>query len=179
MTGTPAGAPAVFVDGAERPDTPAVADEMTALSAWLDWHRVTLVSKLDGLTEEQVRWSPVPSGTSLLGLVKHLTETEHGWFVTEYAQLDEPPPFETPEDPEAGFRAEPHETIAGLVAGYRAICERARALVAGASPDETVPNARRGRVDLRRIMIHMVEETARHNGHADIIREMIDGSSGD
>ncbi len=74
---------------------------------------------------------------------------------------------------------EPYETTAEVVAGYRAMCDRARALVAGASPDETVLNARRGRIDLRRIMIHMLEETARHNGHADIIRELIDGSIGD
>lgn len=179
MNGAQTGSPAVFAAGSGRTDTPSVADEMTSLSAWLDWHRETLISKLDGLTEDQVRWSPVPSGTTLLGLVKHLTETEHGWFINEYSQLDEPPPFEKPDDLEAGFRAEPHDTTEEVVAGYRAMCERARSLVAGASPDETVPSSRRGRIDLRRIMIHMVEETARHNGHADIIRELIDGVTGD
>ena len=122
----------------------------------------------------------VPSGTSLLGLVKHLTEVEHGWFVNEYAQLGEAPLFETENDPDAGFRIEPDETAAELVAGYQAICARSRAIVAAAaSMDETVPNARHGRIDLRRIMLHMIEETARHNGHADIIRELIDGVVGD
>jgi uncharacterized damage-inducible protein DinB len=168
-----------FVVTTERPVVPSVADELTALVAWLDWHRATLVGKLDGLTEEQVRWSPVPSGTTLLGLVKHLTETEHGWFVNEYAGLGEPAPFETDDDPEAGFRVEPGDTTAEVVAAYLAMCARANALVAGADPDQRVPSARRGEIDLRRILIHMVEETARHNGHADIIRELVDGVTGD
>jgi uncharacterized damage-inducible protein DinB len=170
----------VFDSPVQRPDPPAVAAERTALSAWLDFHRATLIMKLDGLDDEQLRRSLVPSGTSLLGLVKHLTETEHGWFVNEYAQLGEAPLFETEEDPEAGFRVEEHESTASIVDGYLAMCERCRTIVAAApSFDQTVPNRRRGQVDLRRIMIHMIEETARHNGHADIIRELIDGAVGD
>jgi hypothetical protein len=170
----------VFRSPIVRPDPPAVADERTALGAWLDFHRATLLMKLDGLGDEQLRRSVVPSGTSLLGLVKHLTETEHGWFVNEYGQLGEDPLFETEDDPEAGFRIEPHETTAAIVDSYVAMCERCRSIVAAApSFDQTVPNHRRGRIDLRRIMIHMIEETARHNGHADIIRELIDGVVGD
>jgi len=163
-----------------RVDPPAVADERAALSAWLDFHRATLLMKMDGLDDQRLRRPMVPSGTSLLGLVKHLTETEHGWFVNEYAQLGEPPLYETPDDPDAGFRIEPHETAKEIIDGYLAMCERCRGIVAAApSLDHTVPNARRGRIDLRRIMIHMLEETARHNGHADIIRELIDGVVGD
>jgi hypothetical protein len=170
----------VFTSPVERPVPPAVAGEREALSAWLDVHRATLLFKLDGLDDEQLRRQVVPSGTTLLGLVKHLTETEHGWFVNEYARLDESPLFETDDDPEAGFRIEPGEATAQIVNNYLAVCDRCRKIVAAApSLDDTVPNGRHGRIDLRRIMIHMIEETARHNGHADIIRELIDGTVGD
>jgi uncharacterized damage-inducible protein DinB len=163
-----------------RTPPPAVADERAALAAWLDWHRIALIEKLDGLDDEQLRRPMVPSGTSLLGLVKHLTEVEQGWFVNEYAQLGEAPLFETEEDPEAGFHPESDETAESIVAGYLAMCERSRKILGGAaSLDETVPNERWGQIDLRRIVIHMIEETARHNGHADIIRELLDGSTGD
>jgi hypothetical protein len=88
--------------------------------------------------------------------------------------------FETDDDPEAGFRVEPAESTEQIVQDYIAMCDRCRKIVAAApSLDDTVPNARRGQIDLRRIMIHMIEETARHNGHADIIRELIDGEVGD
>jgi uncharacterized damage-inducible protein DinB len=161
-------------------DPPAVAGEREAPLAWLDFHRATLVQKLDGLDDEQLRRPVAPSGLTLLGLVKHLTETEHGWFVTEYARLDEPPMFETDDDPDAGFRIEAHESTVRLVQDYLDVCERARTIVrAAASLDDLVPNARRGQIDLRRIMIHMIEETARHNGHADLIRELVDGVVGE
>jgi hypothetical protein len=170
----------VFQTPVRRTPPPAIAGEQEALTAWLDWHRAALLEKLDGLDDKQLRCPMVPSGTSLLGLVKHLTEIEQGWFVNEYAQLGEPPLFETDDDPEAGFRVEPDETTDSIVSGYLAMCERSRGILAGApSLDDTVPNAVRGRVDLRRIVIHMIEETARHNGHADIIRELIDGVTGD
>ena len=169
-----------FVSPVSRTAPPPIASEREALAAWLDFHRATLVGKLDGLDDEQLRRAVVLSGTSLLGLVKHLTETEHGWFVNEYAQLGEPPLFETDDDPDAGFRVEPHETTERIVGDYLAMCDRCRKIVAAApSLDDTVPNARHGRIDLRRILIHMIEETARHNGHADIVRELIDGAVGD
>ncbi|SEG84355.1 Protein of unknown function [Actinacidiphila yanglinensis] len=170
----------VFRTPVRRTPPPAVADEKEALAAWLDWHRATLLEKLDGLDEEQLRRPMVPSGTSLLGLVKHLTETEQGWFVNEYAQTGEPPLYETEDDPEAGFRPEPHETAESIVDAYLAMCKRSRKILEAAdSLDRTVPNERWGRIDLRRIVIHMIEETARHNGHADIVRELIDGATGD
>jgi uncharacterized damage-inducible protein DinB len=171
---------AVFRSPVRRTPPPAIAAERQALAEWLDWHRTALLEKLDGLDEAQLRRPMVPSGTSLLGLVKHLTEIEHGWFVLEYAQENEEPLFETDDDPDAGFRLGPQDTAASVVEGYLAICERSRKILADApSLDATVPNSRHGMIDLRRIVIHMLEETARHNGHADIIRELIDGVTGD
>lgn len=169
-----------FTNRTPRIDPPAVAGEREALLGWLDWHRATLLTKLDGLDDDQLRRPVAPSGLTLLGLVKHLTETEHGWFVNEYARLGEPPLFETDDDEEAGFRVEPGETTEQLVQGYLDMCERCRRIVLEApSLDDVVPNARRGQVDLRRIVLHMIEETARHNGHADLIRELVDGTVGD
>jgi uncharacterized damage-inducible protein DinB len=169
-----------FTSPVQRGDPPGAGPEREVLTGWLDWHRATLLHKLEGLDEEQLRRPMVPSGTSLLGLVKHLTETEHGWFVNEFARAGEPPLFEREDDPDAGFRIEPGETAASVVAGYLRICERSREVVALAgSLDETVPHPRRGTVDLRWILVHMIEETARHNGHADIVRELLDGTTGD
>jgi uncharacterized damage-inducible protein DinB len=174
------GANMTFRTPVDRQDPPGVAGEREALLAWLDFHRATLLLKLDGLDDEQLRRSVAPSGLTLLGLVKHLTETEHGWFVNEYARLDEAPMFETDDDPEAGFRIEAHESTDHIVRDYLDVCERGREIVfAAPSLDDVVPNERRGQIDLRRIMIHMIEETARHNGHADLIRELIDGAVGD
>lgn len=169
----------VFRQAVPRPDPPATADEFTAISAWLDWHRATLLTKLDGVTDAQLRWSPVPSGTSLLGLVRHLTDTEHGWFINEWGQSSEPAPYETDDDPDVAWRVPADQTADAAVSGYLAACARSREAVAGRSLDETVPNRRRGTIDLRRIMVHMLEETARHNGHADLLRELIDGTTGD
>jgi uncharacterized damage-inducible protein DinB len=169
-----------FHSSLERQDPPSVAGEREALLGWLDFHRATLLSKLEGLDDEQVRRPVAPSGLTLLGLVKHLTETEHGWFVNEYAQAGEAPLFETEDDEEAGFRVGPGESTEQIAQNYIDMCERCRTIVLEApSLDDVVPNARHGQIDLRRIMIHMIEETARHNGHADLIRELIDGSVGD
>ncbi|GAA2736435.1 DinB family protein [Actinocorallia aurantiaca] len=170
----------MFVSPAKRADPGGTTGEREALTQWLDFHRATLLWKLDGLSEEQLRSPMVPSGTSLLGLVKHLAETEHGWFCLEFLGLDEPPLYATPEDPEAGFRVEPHETAEDIVGAYLEQCERARGIVAAQpSLDASVPENLRGRVNLRWILLHMIEETARHNGHADILREQIDGATGD
>jgi uncharacterized damage-inducible protein DinB len=163
-----------------RTEPPSVADERTSLTAWLDYQRATLLLKCEGLSDEQLRRPMVASGTSLLGLVKHLTEVEHGWFVNTFAQLDEPPVFITEDDPEADMTATADETVQQLVEGYRAACARSREIVARAgSLDEVVPHHHLGRVDLRWVLTHMIEETARHNGHADILREQLDGSTGD
>lgn len=163
-----------------RVEPPAVADERTSLTGWLDYQRSTLLRKCEGLSDEELRRPMVASGTSLLGLVKHLTEVEHGWFVRTFAQLDEPHLFSTDEELDADMAAIPDETVEDLMCGYHRACARSREIVAAAgSLDDAVPHGRLGRVDLRWILTHMIEETARHNGHADILREQIDGATGD
>lgn len=161
-----------------RVDPPGVAPEKQALDALLDYQRATLLMKVDGLDDEQLRRPMVPSGLSLLGLLKHAWEVEHGWFAVAFAQTGEPWLFSTDDDPEADFRIEEGESTRSVIEGYLRECDRSRAIVAGRSLDDAVPNQRRGSVDLRFIMLHMIEEMARHNGHADILREMIDGKTG-
>jgi uncharacterized damage-inducible protein DinB len=167
-----------------RTKTPIAVGEMDSLRAFLDFHRATLLWKLEGLSKEELTRPHVPSGTNLLGLVKHLAYVERYWFAVFFAGLDLPlPRFD--EDPDAEWRIGPDETVEQVVAAYRAEVERSRGLVAGASPDDRG----RGKVvrrdgpasnfSLRWIMLHMIEETARHNGHADFLRELTDGTTGE
>jgi hypothetical protein len=168
-----------FTAPVTRVEQPGVAGgERQALAASLDYQRATVVTKLDGLDDEQVRRVMTPSGLSPLGLVKHLWGVEHWWFTIQFARTGEQVMWVTEGDWDADFRIEPHETTDGIVAGYLAACERSRAIVAAASLDDTVPNERRGQVDLRWVILHILEETARHNGHMDIMREMLDGATG-
>ncbi|MGH2788250.1 MAG: DinB family protein [Actinomycetota bacterium] len=176
----------IFTSPVRRSHPPQVAGEVAALTAWLDYHRATLPWKLKGLDDEQLRRSMVPSGLSLLGLVKHLTAVEHVWFVMEFANTGEPHLFESEDDPDLDFHVQEDETTEAIVTGYLRACERSRDVVAAAtSLDETFrlvdrSDPRHGQeIDLRWILLHMIEETARHNGHADILRELIDGSTGD
>lgn len=152
-------------------------DERTALNQWLDYHRGVLVWKLDGLSEDEAKRPMVPSGTSLAGLVKHLADVESWWFSEVFrGDVVEPDPTV---DRASYFRAEADETVDGLVAGYRAACARSREIVEQASSLDDLAKHPKHRPTLRWIMLHMIEETARHNGHADIVRELIDGSVGD
>lgn len=155
-----------------------VAGEREALNGQLDFHRATLLTKLDGLDDTQLRQSGTPSGLCLLGLVKHLTETEHGWFVVDFAGIDEPDLYLKEGEQGADFRVEPHESTDQLVGAYLEVCERARKIVDAADLDDRCTTPWGEQVNLRGILIHMIEETARHNGHADVIRETIDGTTG-
>ena len=160
-------------------DPPYSAPELEMLTAFLDWYRNVMIRKVEGLDPEGLRRSPVDSGTSLGGLVKHLAYVERHWFGSTFGSLELGYPW-TDEDPDADFRLADDETVESLTALYRSECSRARELVA-AHPDldRVVPASRGRTVSLRWILIHMIEETARHAGHADIIREMVDGTVGD
>ena len=168
-----------FTTSVTRDEPDYHADERRALAEWLDYHRATILQKVNGLDDEQLRREMVPSRLCLLGLVKHLTSVEHGWFVVNFAQSGEPHMFESPDDPDADFHIEESETTDAIVQGYLGSCARSREIYASASSlDATFPHPRRGNMGLRWLMLHMIEETARHNGHADIIREEIDGATG-
>jgi hypothetical protein len=166
----------LFHSPVRRGDIDRQAGELDALSQQLDFQRATLVCKLDGLNEEQLRRPVTPSGLSLLGLVRHLTATEHGWFLNAYAGLPDPSPYG--DGPDEDFGVGPDETASGLVDTYLRTCQRVRELIAGRDLDAAVPVAPGRTANLRAIMLHMIQETARHDGHADIIREEIDGTTG-
>jgi uncharacterized damage-inducible protein DinB len=168
----------VFSSPVERAVPNRLATERDALTQQLDFHRATLLRKLEGLDDEPLRRPMTASGLSLLGLVKHLAETEHGWFLKIYGGLPEPDLFPTDGDPDADFHLGPDETADVVVGQYLQTCERARAVVAAGELDEVVTTPSGAEANLRAILVHMIQETARHNGHADIIREAIDGATG-
>lgn len=160
----------------------AGTDERAQLEAFLDWYRAVLVRKIHGVSEEDARRRLVGSATTLGGIGKHMRWVELNWFQRALAgrpDSDLPTPPFTDDDPDADFRLEPDETVHQIVAEYRQECARSREAAAGRGLDETGQTRRLGPVTLRWIYLHMIEETARHAGHADILREQIDGSIGD
>ena len=164
--------------GRRRP--PRAGEEKESLEGWLDFHRDTLLWKVVGLTDDDLTRSVIPSGWSLLGLIKHMGWVERGWFANGFADLRLPDPW-TKEDPDSDWRIEPGETRQGILGFYRDECERSRVITQAASLDDLAcgPDLPPDGLNLRWIMLHMIEETARHNGHADIVRELIDGKTGD
>lgn len=153
---------------------PLIGDEKTSLHASLDRHRDVVLWKLEGLDDEQLRRPMTPSGTNLLGLVKHLAGVEYQWFGQTYGRETEP--LET--DPVADMHARPHETTADIVAFYQRARTASDQLVEELDLDALGTAWFGEQVSLRRVLIGMVEETARHAGHMDILRELIDGATG-
>jgi hypothetical protein len=166
-----------FISPLPEPEVPVIAGEHLALASWVDFFRAQLLSKLEGLTGGQAAQRVVGSLTTLQGLVRHLTKVEHVWFVQVLAGLDEPAPFGFPEKKDGDFLLEDSAGLDADVANYLAACERSRKIFAGLSPDATGHHRRFGEVDARWVMLHMIREYAQHNGHADIIRELIDGTT--
>jgi uncharacterized damage-inducible protein DinB len=164
-----------------RPSPPRSAPEREMLEAWLDFHRITLERKCSDLSPEQLRRRAVPpSPLSLLGLVRHMAEVERGWFRRALANEDAPPHYYSNDDPDGDFDHVDTADVAEAFATWRAECAHARAVLASFSNldvmgrDETRP----GRPSVRWVLVHMIEEYARHNGHADLLREVIDGVVG-
>lgn len=150
--------------------------ETAVLLGILDQNRDVMAWKLDGLTEEQARWSPVPSGTSLLGITKHLAWVEYGWFQLPFGRPV--PADETTEIDGFGFAPLPGDTIESVLALYAAARAASDRTVVEL-PLDTVGETDDGRVvDLRWVLAHMIEETARHAGHADLLRELLDDTTG-
>ena len=163
----------------ERSLPPFEADERVTLTAFLDFQRATLAVKCDGLTDEQLRqWAVPPSALSLLGLVRHMAEVERNWFRPLLGGEEMSTILAPDLDFEASFREVDSASVADAFSAWQAECDYARALV-GAAPSLDVAGERGGeRFSLRCVMVHMIEEYARHNGHADLLRERIDGSTG-
>jgi uncharacterized damage-inducible protein DinB len=150
--------------------------ERQVLETFLDLYRDILKRKLTGLSDEQIRQRHVRSQTTLGGLAKHLTAVEREWFQAVLAGRSEDelgPPL-----PGNGWTLSSSDTAETLLAGYEQACADSRRAAAGLSLDHCVPHLRMGQVSLRWIYVHMIEESARHVGHADILREQTDGATG-
>lgn len=165
----PDGRPVPLLTGAERP----------MLESWLDFHRATLELKCRGLNDVQVRLaSAEPSALTLLGLVQHLAEVERNWCRRVVGGLDLPPVFEEP----TGYTLDPRRGLDEALTVWRREIARGREVCAGRSLDDSgriTDGPMAGvEVSVRWVFLHLVEEYARHNGHADILRERIDGVTG-
>lgn len=157
---------------------PHVASEPQMLASFLDLQRAVMVRKVEGLGPVELRWSPVPSGTCIGGLIKHLAFVERWWFQAVWAGRDVHLP-QSEADPDADFRLDDDDVAESLVELYMGECDESRAVM-GEQPDlDAVVELGRRTISGRWIMVHMVEETARHAGHADLIREQVDGAVGD
>ena len=164
----------------ERIDPPLVAQEREMLDAWLDYHRATLAVKCEGLTDDQLRAQAVPpSSLSLLGLVRHMGEVERSWFRRVLSGEQAPPRYYSDENRDGDFDDVADAGVAEAFGYWRDECAYARERVAAAPSLDVTGTGRQGEgYSLRWIMVHMIEEYARHNGHADLLRERIDGTVG-
>ena len=163
----------------DRIADPVGAPERQALENWLAWHRSTLLFKCQGLTGEQLcERSVPPSMLSLLGLVRHMSYVERVWFRIRFGREDIEQLFNSDQHPNADFDDVEPAQAADCFDIFGAECSLADEAARGHSLAETF-ELRGETLDLRWIYIHMIEEYARHNGHADLLRERIDGVTGD
>jgi hypothetical protein len=161
----------------DRAADPSGGDEATVLAGWMDYHRDTLLHKCAGLTETQLKTaSAEPSNLTLLGLVRHMTELER-WFRSLFTGETLDDPYSSEADPDAAFTA-----VAGAAAradldryGNEVELTRKATMLRGLDETFTADGDTR---NLRTIYVHILEEYARHNGHADLLRERIDGATG-
>ena len=160
---------------------PLIADERTMLTAWLDFHRRTLLDKCDGLEPDQLATRAVPpSALSLLGIVRHAAEFEAFWFRRVFLDETFSPHYYAREDQDAAFNGASPDNAADGFAAFDEACGRSRQVVAGVGSLDDVGRRRLGDhdVSMRWILVHLIEEYARHNGHADLLRQAIDGAVG-
>jgi hypothetical protein len=151
-------------------------DERSQLHWFLTMQRDTLLWKLEGLTEAQLQTPHPPSSLTLIGLVKHLTRVERSWLQQDLLG----PSVQSFDFPDDEWHLGPDETCAAVIEDYREAIRRSDTIVAQASLDTVLvnPHPLQAGVTLRWALFHMIEETARHVGHADLIREAIDGAIG-
>lgn len=163
-----------------EPEPERHLDERDMLNGWLDYHRATLALKCSGLSDAQLKERAVPpSRLSLLGLLRHMAEVERGWFRQALDGEEARPVYYSDEEPDGDFDDLDGARVEEVFARWQDECAHARRLVAAETSLDARSRGRDGRFSLRWILTHMVEEYARHNGHADLLRERVDGSVGD
>ncbi len=163
----------------QRAERPWVADERTMLTGFLEFQRDTLALKCAGLTDEQLRSRAVPpSELSLLGLVRHLADVERGWFRDVVNGERTRGLWVDGSGGSADFDVEGAD-VAEAFAVWRRECASSREIAEAAVSLDVTGTHRVGEFSLRYVLLHMIEEYARHNGHADLLRERLDGSTGE
>jgi len=160
---------------ADQPDS--TGSERQVLEAFLDFHRQVLVSKVDGISENEARQRRVPSKTTLAGLIKHMIGVERAWFQEVLGGRNREDIGPNVGGGEDSWDLAENETVGSLIKEYEQTCEQSRQTAARFALDDAVPEPDMGQVSLRWIYVHMIEETARHVGHADILREQTDGAA--
>ena len=167
----------------DRPEPPLHADERSTLAGFLDYQRATLEWKCSQLTAAQLAQRAMPpSSLSLLGIVRHMADVERGWFDRVRTGGDRRPAlFSSSDRPDGDFDgAVPDDAIVReAFAAWRAAIDESNAVVTSKALDDTFEHPRAGTTSVRWVLVHMIEEYARHNGHADLLREAIDGTTGD
>lgn len=166
----------------ERTDPGTLTQEREMLDQWLDYHRATLLQKCSGLSNDQLQSrSCPPSSLSLLGLVRHMTEVERGWFyrgVLRKSKTEVPPLYYSDDNPDGDFNDVDSVGVDEVFATYQSTIDDIRRAVVGVGLDDTFNGDTRS-YSVRWVYLHMIEEYARHNGHSDLLRERIDGVTGD
>jgi hypothetical protein len=162
-----------------RPQPAETGAERLLLDGFLDFHRETLLWKCAGLADDQLRQRAVPTSTlTLLGIVRHLTDVERGWFF-DHLPHEATPIYFTEDALNDDFDALDSAPPSEVFARYRAEVDRIRREIASVPLDHEYTDKRGRTFSLRWVYLHMIEEYARHNGHADLLREAIDGVTGE
>ena len=157
-------------------------DERSLLTGVLEWYREGVGLKVAGISQEHATEVVVASGTTIAGLVKHLALVEDSWFTNRFAGHGEPEPWASApwdDDRDWEFHSALHEPIADSLALYHQACERSRVITASAALDDLAARSPQRPFNLRFAVVHLIEETARHLGHIDIMRELLDGTTGE
>lgn len=160
-------------------EIPRTANERTTLTSFLDWQRETLAHKCEGLDDAALkRQSAPPSNLTLLGLVRHMAEVERGWFRRTIAGEHAPHIYGSEGDDDADFTQLDSVSVEQAFTTWREECDRSRQITEARDLDDIGTQQTGRQVSLRWVLVHMVEEYSRHNGHADLLRERLDGATG-
>ena len=167
---------------AELIDPAFIGDERQLLVGFLDYFRTVFLRKVEDLDDDQSRMKVASSDMDLLGMTRHLADVERWWFRMVFTSETDTGIYDSDDDPDLDWHHSPDDTLADAVVHWHAEVARAREIVTAAPTLDQIgelSTTHRGEISLRWILIHMIEEYARHSGHADYLREAIDGATGD
>ena len=162
----------------ERPQAPERGGERETIEGFLDFQRASVVWKATGLSDADAARQLVPSITTVSGLIRHLADVERSWMREDMAGETGLQYRWSDDDPDGEFRVTADDSLAEIIADYERACAESRGVAARFALDDRSA-AQDGRFTLRWILLHLTEETARHLGHIDILRELLDGATGE